>query len=235
MNDVFVWVSIILAAIVLARFKLAVTPDVALDRLARLLDQPRTYHPPHQAVIEGDYRGERVRLTRTSGSPGTLCQVDCSLARALWATLCAGVTPGAPPRVVGGATPTSPAAFTSSEAARPLRTLLQHCSFVRVREPGVDARFEDERAASAVLEALVGLVRALRAAGPMLEGVPVDLHERTQVSVGCPYCRGPLGDREPIACRRCGTVHHLECFLEHGRCTVLACGGDPVSRVGERA
>lgn len=38
----------------------------------------------------------------------------------------------------------------------------------------------------------------------------------------CQYCGCPITDRA-VACRACATLHHEECFVENGACTVYAC------------
>jgi hypothetical protein len=212
----------LVALVVVARFVREVLAAARRRRLADWLHEPRTRHTPYQVVVEGRFGDELVRFIQTAGSPGTVCQVECNLPRALHGTLCAGVAPGSAPRLVGGTSPTPPADFSSADAAPPLQTLLERCSYVRVGEGKVDTRFEDESTVRQVLEALVALARALRAAAPQTS---VELHERMDVSAGCPYCREALDEREVIACGSCGTQHHAECLLEHGRCTVLACGG----------
>ncbi|MCA9520542.1 MAG: hypothetical protein KC609_06200 [Myxococcales bacterium] len=68
---------------------------------------------------------------------------------------------------------------------------------------------------------------------PLIAGASriVDRLERggvdKQLTAGqtCPYCRDPLvtGDRL-FACAVCGTIHHRECWREHGRrCAVFGC------------
>lgn len=54
----------------------------------------------------------------------------------------------------------------------------------------------------------------------------------------CPYCRDDLAEASRVACERCQTVHHEECFEELGRCTTAACDGTrgfPVTQTHERA
>lgn len=54
----------------------------------------------------------------------------------------------------------------------------------------------------------------------------------------CPYCRDSLDQGGRLACERCETVHHGECFEELGRCTTTACDGTrgfPVTQTHERA
>ena len=54
----------------------------------------------------------------------------------------------------------------------------------------------------------------------------------------CPYCRDGLDQGGRVACERCETVHHGECFEELGRCTTTACDGIrgfPVTQTHERA
>lgn len=40
----------------------------------------------------------------------------------------------------------------------------------------------------------------------------------------CPYCRCELQEREQvIVCPACRTPHHLECWVDNGRCTTYGC------------
>ncbi len=43
----------------------------------------------------------------------------------------------------------------------------------------------------------------------------------------CPYCRDGLPDdlEAAVACDVCNTLHHDECFQEHGGCTIFGCEG----------
>ena len=43
----------------------------------------------------------------------------------------------------------------------------------------------------------------------------------------CPYCREDLDASAEgiVACERCHTLHHGECFAEHGGCTIFGCQG----------
>jgi hypothetical protein len=42
----------------------------------------------------------------------------------------------------------------------------------------------------------------------------------------CPYCHVDIAEdaKDLAACARCKTLHHDECFREHGGCTLLGCG-----------
>jgi len=43
--------------------------------------------------------------------------------------------------------------------------------------------------------------------------------------VYCPYCHTAVGmDRPAVICRRCHTPHHLDCWQEATKCSVLGCG-----------
>jgi hypothetical protein len=43
----------------------------------------------------------------------------------------------------------------------------------------------------------------------------------------CPYCHVDIAEGEAgiLACGKCRTIHHEGCWKEHGRCTLLGCGG----------
>lgn len=42
----------------------------------------------------------------------------------------------------------------------------------------------------------------------------------------CPYCRGEFAEEErpTVRCAACATAQHADCWEEHGRCSVFACG-----------
>lgn len=49
----------------------------------------------------------------------------------------------------------------------------------------------------------------------------------------CPFCRSEIeGDElDLVTCRDCDTLHHGECFSEHGRCSIYGCGGERAERL----
>ena len=53
----------------------------------------------------------------------------------------------------------------------------------------------------------------------------------------CPFCREELDleASDNSACPECDTVHHGDCFDEHGGCTVLGCSSAPQPEARERA
>lgn len=50
--------------------------------------------------------------------------------------------------------------------------------------------------------------------------------------VVCPYCAAELGDAPRVACERCHTPHHADCWEAFGRCTVYACTGEVGRKMG---
>ncbi len=40
----------------------------------------------------------------------------------------------------------------------------------------------------------------------------------------CPYCRGGLANSVTRRCGSCGTLHHQNCWSDHGRCAIFGCG-----------
>lgn len=66
--------------------------------------------------------------------------------------------------------------------------------------------------------------------------------EQPQAPDRCPYCHraldDPPGDETgdppgaPVRCATCHTAHHRDCLAEHGRCTLLGCGGTSCERLG---
>ena len=91
--------------------------------------------------------------------------------------------------------------------------------------------------------ALLGFVREqLLPLARSCERTPVEVRLRETAQVAehfvwtgqaeharCPYCRADLDLHAPglTACPSCDTVHHGECFDEHGGCTLLGCGAAP--------
>jgi hypothetical protein len=55
---------------------------------------------------------------------------------------------------------------------------------------------------------------------------PGEPHRALPAEAGklCPYCRSPLHDREQaLVCPGCHIPHHLECWIDNGRCTTYGC------------
>lgn len=47
----------------------------------------------------------------------------------------------------------------------------------------------------------------------------------------CPYCREPLQRLEAaVRCTGCQVAHHVECWHEHGGCTLLGCVREAAAR-----
>lgn len=53
----------------------------------------------------------------------------------------------------------------------------------------------------------------------------------------CPYCHDAMAAGACVVrCDRCNARHHVECYQEHGRCAVFACGSrEAVHAAGERS
>jgi hypothetical protein len=50
----------------------------------------------------------------------------------------------------------------------------------------------------------------------------------------CPFCHADLAGQR-TRCARCGTPHHVECWEDHGRCSVHGCeGGQRTASVNQR-
>lgn len=45
------------------------------------------------------------------------------------------------------------------------------------------------------------------------------------ISLTCPYCREASSKNKVARCSVCGTGHHLECWKDHGKCSVYNCTG----------
>lgn len=199
----------------------------ASSELADSLTDARILPQGDELLIQGRHRGEEVWLEQSSAVPGTLCRVVCAAPAPCRGTIKAD-DGGRPPRFVGGPTSTLPASLTSGSTGEALGVLLARCPFVRIRADQVEVLVENVRDLPVVIDALTGLTLALR--GPPT--LQVALRER-DVNAACPYCRETIDESESIACGSCATQHHVACLLEHGRCTVLACGERPAPRVRE--
>lgn len=42
-------------------------------------------------------------------------------------------------------------------------------------------------------------------------------------ATSCPYCAAPIAPADAVACPRCETVHHRDCWAEAERCTTYGC------------
>ncbi|RMG09745.1 MAG: hypothetical protein D6731_19045 [Planctomycetota bacterium] len=69
---------------------------------------------------------------------------------------------------------------------------------------------------------LRSLAPSRRGARPLARGARA--RPRPGPGVRCPFCRSDFrpGERRG-RCHHCGTPHHPECFVAHGRCTVYGC------------
>lgn len=46
----------------------------------------------------------------------------------------------------------------------------------------------------------------------------------TEAGRPCPYCRTPLrAEEQVVVCPACRVPHHLECWIDNGRCTTYGC------------
>lgn len=71
---------------------------------------------------------------------------------------------------------------------------------------------------------------------------PIHARARDGAEERCPFCREAFTAQDVAsartACTACGTPHHRACFLEHGQCSMLGCGGRETladRRAGESA
>lgn len=53
----------------------------------------------------------------------------------------------------------------------------------------------------------------------------LSLRARVATDTRCPYCHGDFegGLLQITGCPKCGARHHVDCFVEHGKCAVFAC------------
>jgi len=50
----------------------------------------------------------------------------------------------------------------------------------------------------------------------------------TSFWTACPFCKDSV-TYSNVTCQKCGTTHHFQCWLQHGRCSVYGCGGVTLS------
>jgi HAMP domain-containing protein len=75
-----------------------------------------------------------------------------------------------------------------------------------------------------------GLERLVAIAARCDRAAPVRLGEAAR-GLRCPWCKDGLDASAALACPRCATAHHAECFGESG-CTVLGCRAADAPRAG---
>jgi RING finger family protein len=130
------------------------------------------------------------------------------------------------------------------KAKRALSSLTQEqgLSEIAIREGQVSARGPGDRLSpSRAKRILRDLHHLAHAAEGLALRVPVRPTSDKVIDWStrrCPYCRDGLETGLRVACERCQTVHHHECFEELGRCTTAACDGTrgfPVTQTHERA
>jgi hypothetical protein len=52
----------------------------------------------------------------------------------------------------------------------------------------------------------------------------LSLRSRGSAETRCPYCHDDfVGRAQTTECPKCGALHHVDCFTEHGKCAVFAC------------
>lgn len=122
----------------------------------------------------------------------------------------------------------------ATEVHAALRQLFRHEGVVTVTLDGqltavhVQNRPQAALDFRAALEALVALARVcdrrpVERAGASLRFVWTG----GAAAARCPYCRAeldPAATEGILACDRCGTLHHADCLVEAGGCTVFGCG-----------
>lgn len=91
--------------------------------------------------------------------------------------------------------------------------------------PAVASAKEAEDFADAVNQALAerleGIVKVSEREAPTLELGPL---RPSGPTLRCPYCHDDLAVAVAAACGGCATLHHSECLIEHGKCSILGCG-----------
>jgi hypothetical protein len=68
------------------------------------------------------------------------------------------------------------------------------------------------------------LDRWLVAAFQLLDALPVPPRLEMPPDAKCQVCGMPLSEGKVVACRRCATPHHRDCWEFNGRCSTFACG-----------
>lgn len=101
---------------------------------------------------------------------------------------------------------------------------------------GVLRRFEPAAAAAGFegrVEEKVTMILKQKPIEPIGPGVPVEAREVAGISLRCAYCHASLLRDEASFCAACLAPHHVECWVEHGRCTAPGCSETRVVRPRE--
>ncbi len=70
----------------------------------------------------------------------------------------------------------------------------------------------------------VDLDRWLLVAFQLLDALPVPPKSEIPPEAKCQVCGVSLAEGKVVACRRCATPHHKDCWEFNGRCSTFACG-----------
>lgn len=60
---------------------------------------------------------------------------------------------------------------------------------------------------------------------------PLRLAITSGPATACPFCADPMDQGPIVACRRCDTLHHHDCWRAAQGCTTFGCGAGPEDRV----
>lgn len=118
--------------------------------------------------------------------------------------------------------------LTPEIRARLVRLIRQHAISIDLGPPGITVRMgsasveEPDVFEVFVLEAQWVAMALYRILEP-----PMVIVEMTTIPAGhCLVCGTPVVEGG-CACRRCGTIHHLDCWKYFGGCALFACAGRP--------
>jgi hypothetical protein len=82
------------------------------------------------------------------------------------------------------------------------------------------------------LDRLASIARALERDAP--DGIALPVMVPRAGAARCPYCRDPLAaGGAVVACGRCGTRLHADCWGELGRCSAAGCAGETSAPVAD--
>jgi hypothetical protein len=198
------------------------------DSLGRGTVEGRGFFGGGTASVSGQFEGRAVELVlRLSGDPTLLCELRLPEGSHEFVA----TRPGILGRVLGPG-PVVKARAARTQLDEPLRALLLEHGYARVSLGAGWLRAEKLLGMGDLrLERLLGVCRSLgriaRLSEPRRPTSGVHLAQSGAGERRCPFCRETLpADREGLmVCTECRTLHHADCFLEAGGCTVFGCQG----------
>lgn len=214
-----------------------------MTRVANHLTRGRRVRTGHNQVVEAQLFGREVAIHSRGEDVIYYLQAQRLRDRSLSFNAQAGAFEVDYPGDEAGASFASRLVLDpKSKRALSSLTQEQQLSEIAIRDGQLSARGPADRLTSArARRVFKDLHDVALAAESLATRVPIRISSDKEVDWStrrCPYCRDGLDSGLRVACERCETVHHHECFEELGRCTTAACDGTrgfPVTETHERA